>query len=65
MIGQGTVQGMIGASSAFASQFSVQGATVFMDTTQVNLLELTFQFGTANAANTLTCTNSVIELVKS
>ena len=36
---------------------------VAVDTTAVKLIELTFQYGIANASNTLTCHNAVIELV--
>lgn len=58
----------INEASATAPNFAKGSGTVAtaaVDTTQSRVLELTFQFGTANAANTLTVHNATIELVKS
>jgi hypothetical protein len=64
VIGNGMVWGEYTTTLAQAVKGSATTGTVAVDTTGSKVVELTFQWGTANAANTLTCHNAVIEVVK-
>lgn len=63
--GNAELPNQIAAATSYnrLAQSAITG-TVALDCTAENLLELTFQYGTAHVKNTLTCTNAVIEVVK-
>ena len=63
-IGNGRLWSELSTTLAQANKGSATVAAVAVNTTIQNLLELTFQFGTSNAANTLTVHNATIEIVK-
>ena len=63
-LANGSCLNEFGATLADELNMSNQTATVALDTTAAKLVELTFQFGTADAANTLTCANAAIWVIK-
>lgn len=64
-MGSGTIQGEYSTTLAQAVKGLLPSPVVTpINTTVPLMLELTFQLGTANAANTLVCYNAVIEVVK-
>jgi hypothetical protein len=62
--GNGVIWGEYSGTLAQAVKGSPNTPAVAVDTTSDKILELTFQFGTANVANNLTCQNAVIERIK-
>jgi hypothetical protein len=64
VIGNGSVIGNIGSVNGFLYTGSATSTPVAVNTTIQNVLELTFQFATANAANILNCYNASIHRVK-
>ena len=64
-VANGYFTGQIGASNALVYIGSTTITTTFVNTNEVNLIELTFKFGTANSFNTLKCENAVVEMIKS
>ena len=64
VIGNGFVMGMLGTSSAILFKGTGTTGTVAIDCTASNLIELTFQWGTANSSNNLTCYNAIIDNAK-
>jgi hypothetical protein len=64
IIGNGCCWNELAGNLPSACKGSGTVTAVSVDTTQPNEFGLTFQFSTANASNTLTCHNAVIEVVK-
>ena len=65
VLGLGALTGNLGPAAGFLYSPAAALPAVAVDTTIQNLIQLTFQFGTADPANTLTVDVATIELVKS
>jgi len=64
-IAQAFITGEYATAVAQAVKGTATTATQAVDTTANKIIEMTFQYGTANGSNTLKVDNAVIELVKS
>lgn len=63
IIGQGSTKITSGAFVSSVGRPLVMTAPVTIDTTVGNLLDVTYQWGTASASNTITMTNATIEVI--
>lgn len=63
IIGQGSTKITSGAFVSSVGRALVMTAPVTIDTTVGNLLDVTYQWGTASASNTITMTNATIEVI--
>jgi hypothetical protein len=64
IIGNATLLNNTATAVAAVTQGTVNTATVAVDTTAQEILELTAKWTTANAGNIITCDNASIEIVK-
>jgi hypothetical protein len=62
--GNGYILGNLGTSNALLFKGTGTTGTVAIDCTASNIIELTFQWGTADSANLLTCYNAIIDNAK-
>ena len=63
VIGQGISRITSGAFVSSASRALVMTAPATIDTTVANAMDVTYQWGTASASNTISMTNSIIEVI--
>ena len=63
VIGQGISRITSGAFVSSASRALVMTAPATIDTTVANAMDLTYQWGTASASNTISMTNPIIEVI--